>query len=389
MEDSSTSTTFIPILEQMSLDDATARLVDLPDGTRAWLVSDYDEVRTVLTDPRFSADDQLPGYPRMLPSPPAAGAMSFLRMDAPRHGAVRRVLTPSFTMRRIERMRPGVREATRRLIGGMREAGPPADLVARLALPLPSLVICQLLGVPYEDHEVFQENSRAMLSIDSTPEQATAALTALGDYIRALALKRRTDPADDLLSTAVQQQEAAGMTDDEVVAMARLLLIAGHETTANMLGLSVLALFEHPDQLRALREDPALVKSAVEELLRYHSIVRTALARVAVADVQLPGGQTVRAGEGVVLGVKRANRDDRFLTSPGDLDIRREVRGHVAFGYGMHQCIGQTLARLELQVALTELLRAFPGLRPACSPQDVRVRHNAVVLGLESLPVAW
>ncbi|MCY0925333.1 cytochrome P450 [Streptomyces sp. H27-H1] len=393
MEDSGTSTALIPLLERISLDadDATSRRVDLPDGSRVWLVGDYDDARTVLTDPRFSADDQIPGYPCLLPAPPRPGALSFLRMDAPQHGRVRRVLTPSFTMRRIEKMRPGIEDATRRLIEDMREEGPPVDLVDRFALPLPSLVICQLLGVPYEDHGAFQEHSRAFLSTDGTAEEATAALTALGDYIRTLALRRRTEPADDLLSTAVQQQEAAGMTDEDVVAMARLLLIAGHETTANMLGLSVLTLFEHPDQLSALRRDPALVKPAVEELLRHHSIVRTALGRVALADVLLPGGRTVRAGEGVVLGIKRANQDDRFLTGPGGdgVDIHREVRGHLSFGYGMHQCIGQTLARLELQVALTELLRAFPGLRAACPLEDIRVRHTAVILGLHTLPVAW
>ncbi|MDJ0382005.1 cytochrome P450 [Streptomyces sp. G-G2] len=389
MDDTSTSTAFIPLLERMSLDDVTSRQVDLPSGARVWLVSDYDEVRMVLTDPRFSADDQVPGYPRMLPAPPQPGAMSFLRMDAPQHGAVRRVLTPSFTMRRIEKMRPVIEEATRRLIGDMRDAGPPADLIDRFALPLPSLVICQLLGVPYEDHGVFQEHSRAMLSIDSTAEQATAAITALGDYLRTLALTRRTDPGEDLLSTAVQQQEAAGMTDEEVVAMARLLLIAGHETTANMLGLCVLTLFEHPEQLRALREDRQLVKPAVEELLRYHSIVRTAVGRVAVDDVRLSDGRTIRAGEGVVLGLKRANWDNRFRTTPGDVDIHREVRGHLAFGYGMHQCIGQTLARLELHIALNELLDAFPGLRAACPLEDIRVRDNAVIRGLHSLPVAW
>lgn len=326
MEDSGTSTALIPLLERISLDadDATSRVVDLPDGSRVWLVGDYDDARTVLTDPRFSADDQIPGYPCLLPAPPRPGALSFLRMDAPQHGRVRRVLTPSFTMRRIEKMRPGIQDATRRLIEDMREEGPPVDLVDRFALPLPSLVICQLLGVPYEDHGAFQEHSRAFLSTDGTAEEATAALTALGDYIRTLALRRRTEPADDLLSTAVQQQEAAGMTDEDVVAMARLLLIAGHETTANMLGLSVLTLFEHPDQLSALHRDPALVKPAVEELLRHHSIVRTALGRVALADVLLPGGRTVRAG-----GRRRRPRDQgRQPGRPVPHRPRRRRRGH-------------------------------------------------------------
>lgn len=171
MEDSGTSTALIPLLERISLDadDATSRVVDLPGGSRVWLVGDYDDARTVLTDPRFSADDQIPGYPCLLPAPPRPGALSFLRMDAPQHGRVRRVLTPSFTMRRIEKMRPGIQDATRRLIEDMREEGPPVDLVDRFALPLPSLVICQLLGVPYEDHGARSRSTAAPSSAPTAP----------------------------------------------------------------------------------------------------------------------------------------------------------------------------------------------------------------------------
>lgn len=378
----------IPVLESMSSDDPSTRRVDMPNGQRVWLVSSYDEVRTVLGDERFSSDDQIPGYPRLLPITP--GTLSIVRLDEPRHGKLRHVLTPAFTFRRIEMMRPGIEEITRELIEAMRASGPPGELIEEFALPLPSKVICQLLGVPYEDHNMFQHHSRTILRIDTTVEQAADSLNALGEYIHWLAMERRANLGDDLLSVALHQQEAADMTDEDVVALARLLLIAGHETASNQLGLCVLSLFQHPDQFLALRQDPTLMGTAVEELLRYHSVVRTSIARVAVADATLPSGQTIQAGEGVVLGMRQANHDPDFLTMPEDFDIRRKTNSHLAFGHGIHRCLGQTLARVELQIALTELIRAFPDLRPTDgSLDDIRWRSNSAVLALRRLPVTW
>ncbi|MFF4845507.1 cytochrome P450 [Streptomyces collinus] len=233
---------------------------------------------------------------------------------------------------------------------------------------------------------MFQKHSRTILTLYNTPEEATEAMNALGEYLHRLAAQHRSASGDDLLSASVQRQEAAEMSDEDIVAMARLLLIAGHETTANQIGLAVLALFEH---LALLREDPTLAASAVEELLRYQSIARTSMSRVAIADVPLPGGQTIRSGDGIVLAIKSANHDPDFLPEPDDLDIRRTARGHVAFGYGVHQCVGQAPARLELQIALTELLRAFPDLRPSRPLEETRLRDSTAVLGLWELPVTW
>ncbi|MCF6523531.1 cytochrome P450 [Streptomyces sp. JJ36] len=379
----------IPEIESLAERAAGPARFPLPDGRTVWVVGDNAHVRTVLSDPRFSADDQQPGYPRLLPLPLEPGGLSFLRMDPPRHDVLRRVLTPVFTMRRIEALRGPVTRLARELLGTLRAAGPPADLVAGFALPLPSQVICLLLGVPYADRAMFQHHSGVILSFDATGEEAGESMAALGAYLGELAAAKRAHPGEDLLSQAVRRQEATGMSDADVTAMARLMLVAGHETTANMIGLAVLTLFREPERQAALRADPELIKPAVEELLRFLSVVRAGIGRVALEDVPLTDEVTVRAGEGVVFSLRSANHDPAAFADPGTLDFGRDARGHLAFGYGVHQCLGQALARLELQIALRELLAEFPDLRSARPPEEIRVRDRTLVAGVESLPVVW
>jgi cytochrome P450 len=367
--------------------------VRLWDGTVAWLITGYHDQRGVLADPRFSADVTRPGYPHVT----AASAerrkrsRSFISMDNPEHNVYRRMLTGDFTVRRTETLRPRIQQIVDTLLDAMLQAGPPADLVREFALPVPSLVICELLGVPYADHAFFQRCSRTMISTRSTVEESTSAGDELRDYLTTLIEVKRREPADDLLGRLAANQLARGeLTESEVANMALLLLVAGHETTANMIGLGVLTLLQHPDQLAELREtdDPALVSGAVEELLRYLNITQSGRRRVAIEDVEV-GGQLIRAGEGVIAATDSGNRDEAAFENPDMLDIHRKARHHVAFGYGVHQCLGQPLARVELQVVYGTLFRRLPDLRMAVPFEDVRFKTDMLVYGVHELPVSW
>jgi cytochrome P450 len=368
--------------------------VRLPTEGWAWLVTGHAEVRQVLRHPGFSADLTRPGFPLLRPLPPQAepdrrGA--FIRMDGAEHVRLRRMLTAEFMIRNIRRIEPLIQQTVDRSLDAMRAAGPPADLVESFALPVPSMVICHLLGVPYQDHAFFQARSRILLDRTATTDRVRAAAGELRDYLRTLVEAKRAarERGDDLLGRLVTERVDPGeLTVDELVGMGLLLLIAGHETTANMIGLSTLLLLQHPDQLAALRADPGLAAGLVEELLRYLTIVRTGLPRLAVEDVEV-GGQRIRAGEGVIALLSLANRDEAVFDDPDDFDLYREAHQHVAFGFGVHQCIGQPLARAELRVALVELARRFPGLSVVGSPADIAKRENSVVYGLAELPVTW
>ncbi|MFI8178598.1 cytochrome P450 [Streptomyces microflavus] len=386
-----TPAVLVPELERLSLQGGPPIQVALPSGA-AWLVRTHAEIRTVLSDPRFSVDDTRPGFPHLLPIPLRPGGLSFLRMDPPRHSVLRRVLTSMFTVRGTDKLAPRITIATRELLGKMRESGPPADLVEDFALPLPSLVICLLLGVPYADHGVFQAHSRILLSTTATKEDGEAAWAALGDYLTDMVRDRQRDPGPDpdadLIGRAVARQTETEMTDADIVAMARLMLIAGHETTANALSMIVLTFFREPQLMAGLHARPSTAGQLVEELLRQISVVHTNFTRIALEDVEL-NGTTIRAGDGVVLGLRAANRDPDVFPDPLRIDPSRDARKHVAFGYGVHQCIGQALARLELRIAVTELLAAFPDLRPAVPLLDIQPRPDAVITGLAKCPVRW
>jgi hypothetical protein len=301
------------------------------------------------------------------------------------------MLTGDFAIRRIEAMRPKIQRIADELIDGMLARTPPVDLVEQFGLALPSRVICELLGVPYQDHAFFQRSSRVLLSRTTSAEDAVAATQRLRDYLTELIISKEKDPGEDLLSRLVAEQvRTGGLTREELARMGILLLVAGHETTANMISLGTLALLNHPDQLAELREtsDPALIAGAVEEMLRYLTIVHSGRRRVALKDIEI-GGQWIRAGEGLILTNDTANRDPGAFADPDQLDIHRNARQHVAFGFGVHQCLGQPLARVELQVVYGTLYRRIPTLRLAVSTDEIPLKHDAAVYGVYELPVAW
>lgn len=379
-----------PELSRIQAESPVSR-VRLWDGSRPWLVTGYDDVRSVLADRRFSADVSRPGYPHVTAASEARRkrSRSLISMDEPEHGTYRKMLTSTFMIKKVEGLRPRIQSIVDGLIDTMLDGTPPADLVAAFALPVPSLVICELLGVPYADHGFFQKCSRTLVSSRSTPDEAIASADELKAYLTDLLARKAAEPEDDLLSRLVVEQ-ARTMTRAQIADMAMLLLVAGHETTANMIALGTLTLLQHPDQLTEMREkqDPRLIASAVEELLRYLNIVHSGRRRVATEDVEV-GGRLIRAGEGVVVATDAGNRDANAFADPDVLDIHRQARHHVAFGYGVHQCLGQPLARVELQVVYGTLYRRIPTLRLAVPLEEVRFKHDMLVYGVHELPVSW
>jgi len=361
--------------------------VRLFDGSTCWMVTRHQDIRTVLQDRRFSADGAKPGFPFLSPGRKVLATVnaSFIRMDDPEHARLRRMLTSDFIVKRVEALRPQVRAIAVELLDAMTRGRDRADLVTEFALPLPSLVICLLLGVPYQDHAYFQRLSSTILSNASSEEQIRAAREDLTGYIKRLAETKRDAEDDGIISRLVHRED---LSPDEVATMGTLLLVAGHETTANMTALSVLTLLRDPEQLERLRSDPTLIRGAVEELLRYLTIIHTGLARVATEDVELDG-HTIRAGEGVVLMISAANRDSEAFPDPDTLDVGRDARRHLAFGFGVHQCLGQPLARAELQIALDVLLNGLPNLRLAVPFDQIPFRDDMLIYGVHSLPVAW
>ncbi|MFE4454975.1 cytochrome P450 [Streptomyces sp. NPDC056796] len=364
------------------------RKVRLWDGSTPWLVTRYADQRTLLADPRVSADITRPGYPS--PAPLRGSTFSFILMDDPEHARQRRMVTAPFTIKRIEALRPAVQKIVDGLIDEMLSGPPRTDLVQTFALPVPSLVICALLGVPYSDHDFFQENSRALISRTLPPEQRNAAHDKLIGYLDELMGHKIARPADDLLSGLGTRVEAGELSRREAAEMGVLLLLAGHETTANMIALGTLALLQNPDQLALLRdtEDPKTVAGAVEELLRYLNITHTGRRRVAREDIEI-AGEVIRAGEGIIVPNDIGNRDPEVFADPDRLDLRRDARRHVAFGFGVHQCLGQPLARMELQVVYSTLYRRIPTLRLDAPLEELSFKHDVSVYGVHALPVAW
>ncbi|MGP4014522.1 cytochrome P450 [Saccharopolyspora sp. 5N708] len=364
--------------------------VRLWDGSTPWLVTRYADQRALLSDPRVSADITRPGYPSPAPIRPDASSIGFILMDDPEHARLRRMVTAPFTIKRVEALRLAVQKIADDLIDAVLAGPKPVDLVEAFALPLPSLVICELLGVPYSDHDFFQDNSKIVIRRDALPEQRSAAFGRLTGYLDDLMGEKLSNPGDDLLSGLAERVKAGELSREEAAGMGVLLLIAGHETTANMIALGTLALLEHPDQLAVLREtdDPKLVAGAVEELLRYLHITHNGRRRVALEDIEI-AGEVIRAGEGMILANDIGNRDPEVFADPNRLDIQRDARRHVAFGFGVHQCLGQPLARVELQVVYGTLYRRIPTLRLAADLAQIPFKHDGSVYGVYELPVTW
>ncbi|GAA0284751.1 cytochrome P450 [Streptomyces polychromogenes] len=351
-------------------------------GRPGWLITGYDLVRSVLADPRFSSRKELMNIAdfELPPAPPG----EFLLMDEPQHGRYRKPLVGKFTVRRMRLLTERIERITAECLDAMEAAGPSADLVTAFAKPIPTIVICEILGVPYEDRASFQEQIDAFMGGEVSDEELIAAYTATQEYLARLVAAKRANPTDDVLSELTD----GDLTDEELKGISLILLAAGFDTTANMLSLGTFALLSNPDQLAALRADPSLTDGAVEELLRYLSVAKT-FHRTALEDVEV-GGRTIEAGTTVVLSFNTANRDPERFADPDVLDIRRPYDGHLAFSHGIHQCLGQQLARVEMRVAFRALLERFPTLRLAVPADEVRLRpETADIYGVKSLPVTW
>ncbi|MFV2103599.1 cytochrome P450 [Micromonospora sp. LOL_024] len=361
-----------------------------PDGAVGWLVTGYRLVRTVLADPRFSTRAELKRVPVHRPSTePFYGRPAlpgwFVDMDAPKHTRFRRLLSSRFGERQIARLRPRIEEIVAGGLDALAAADRPADLVEMFALPIPSLVICELLGVPYAERSRFQKNSITLFSLTASVTETEQALQGLNDHLGDLVRRRRAKPAGDLLSVMANDSDLA---DEEIVGAGVLLLTAGHETVASMIGLGTFALLSHNGQRRKLAEDLSLIDTAVEELLRYLTIFHFGVPRTALVDIELEGVQ-IRVGECLTLSLPAANRDPETFAEPDRLDITRRATGHLAFGYGTHKCIGQSLARLQLRIAYPALIARFPGLRLAVPAADVPMADDMGFYGVHHLPVTW
>ncbi|TDQ05155.1 cytochrome P450 [Labedaea rhizosphaerae] len=360
-----------------------------PDGHVGWLVTGHALAKEVLADKRFSSRFELRRFPISRGGEPfkPQGAQPgfFIGMDAPEHTRLRKLLTGQFTVRRMRQLEPRIEEITQARIEAMRAHGSPVDLVQEFALPIPSLVICELLGVDYADRDEFQTQTARLLDLELKQSETLAARDAVNEFMLDLVAQKRRKPADDIMSGLVQHDD---LTDDELAGMGFLLLVAGHETTANMLGLGTMALLHDRTQWDALRADPSLVENAVEELLRYLTIVHFGTVRTAIADVPL-GDVVVRAGDAVSISLPAANRDPSRFEEPDKLDLHRPTQGHLTFGHGIHQCLGQQLARIEMRIGYCALIDAFPNLRLAVEESAIPMRTRMAIYGVHRLPVEW
>jgi cytochrome P450 len=369
--------------------------VRLRGGEEAWWVSGHEEGRAILADRRFSSDRRKDHFPNPTGDPTLRQRLrtqppSLIGMDGAEHTEARRELIGEFTAKRLNALRPRIQEIVDRFIDEMLAAEQrPVDLVQALSLPVPSLVICEMLGAPYTDHDFFQSRTAAMIRRDTPAEERLRCREELNAYMSDLLSRKESEPGDDLFSRLIAKRREKGTVDHaSLVSMALLLLVAGHETTANMISLGVVALLENPDQLALIKADPGKTPLAVEELLRYFTIVETATSRIATEDVEI-GGVTIGADEGVVISGLGANRDPAAFENPGELNLERGARHHIAFGYGPHQCLGQNLARIELQIVFDTLFRRIPTLRLAAPVDEIPFKTDAVIFGAYELPVTW
>ena len=367
------------------------------DGSTPWLITGYEEVRELFSDSRVSVDDRIPGFPHWnegMLSTVHKRPRSVFTADGEEHTRFRRMLSKPFTFKRVEGLRPTIQQITDDHIDTMLAGPQPADIVAAIALPVPSLVISQLLGVPYDDAEMFQEHATMGLARYATGADTVKGAMSLHKYLAQLVEKKMETPLEesaDAVSDLAERVNAGELSVKEAAQLGTGLLIAGHETTANMIGLGVLALLRNPDQLAVIRdaEDPKILASAVEELLRYLSIIQNGQRRVAVEDINI-AGETIRAGEGIIIDLAPANWDPKAFSEPDRLYLHRSgADRNVAFGYGRHQCVGQQLARAELQIVFQTLFRRIPTLELAVPFEDIPFKDDRLAYGVYELPVKW
>lgn len=367
--------------------------VSINGGDEVWLITRFDDARQVLGDARFSSELTPLGI--VLPQPEdrtlaeelrSQQPGTFIECDPPEHTRLRHMIAGEFTEQRMHALRPRFAEIVDERLDAMAAAGPPVDLVALFALPVPSMLICELLGLDADGFD-FAGLTRIMTDVMSSLETLIPARDALRAGMRAHVTATRADPGDNLLGRVIRRY-GADVTDEELVGIGNLLLVAGHETTANMLGIGTLALLRNPAQLARLRDDPAIVDTAVDELVRYVCIPHHGEIRTATADV-LVNGTVIRRGDQVLVSLPSANRDPARFTRPDELDFDRPHRTHLAYGHGVHHCVGLPLARMEMNIAFPALLTRFPTLELAIDFDKVSYRRSNVTYGVHSLPVSW
>ena len=364
--------------------------VTIWNGARPWLISRHDHIRQVLGDPRFSADVTNPAFPNTTPSQPETEGGLFFRQDDPWHKHVRRILNPDFTAKRVEAWREPVRVIVEERIDAMLDLPRPLDLITQFALPIPATVICEVLGIDASQPRMLQEAIELITNLETTHEEKVSAFEQVGEMVRHTAERKAREPDGLLLARLFNEHVANGdLSADEAVRTTVTLIGAGLETTTNMIGLGVLMLIRDPGQRATLMANPdQLAGKCAEEMLRFWSNVQTEPRRVAREDVEI-GGQLIRAGEGVVCSLAAGNRDPSVFRDPESVDITRGDRRHVAFGYGVHQCIGQNLARVEMQVAWPSLFERLPNLALAVPEDELRYYDMNLTYGLRELPVTW
>ncbi|WP_097872019.1 cytochrome P450 [Streptomyces sp. rh34] len=360
-------------------------------GLRIWTVTGYTTIRTLLTDPRVSASRKHANFPFYFIAPPEFRTeTSFIGYDGEEHTRTRRKAALTFTHRQVQRLRPRIEEIVDDYLDRMLAMGPPVDMHRVFSLAVPMTVICELLGIPQDQHDFFIRHGTALLGGHSSPEERQAAIVEVNAYVSELIQQKKKEPGDDLLSRAMADYEASGeeYTDRDLFNMVRLLMNGGHETTASQISLGTACLLENPDQLAQLLADPSLIRPAVEELVRIATIGDTAVPRVALEDIEI-GGRTIRAGDGILCLGLAGNRDPEVFPEPEKLIISRGSRKHLGFGHGVHHCIGADLARLELEIVWSKLFQRVPGLRLARPLADLPRKEGAVIYGLWELPVTW
>jgi cytochrome P450 len=374
-----------PLLRALQAEGPVHR-VKTSTGDDAWLVTGYEEVRRLLDDDRLGRSHPDPeNAARIGESALFGGPMGDFDTEHEDHARMRAVFQPHFSPKRMRAFRPRVEELTDQLLDELERQGSPADLHQALALPLPILVICELLGVPYEDREQFRAWSEAA---GNTADHARSmrGLIDLYEYGKSLVERKRHTPGDDVISRMLALPDA---NEDEIARRAMNLLFAGHETTVVQIGMGALYLLANSAQWDALLAEPELLTGAIEEILRVPMVNATGgIPRYARVDLEI-GEVTVRAGELVLLHIGMANHDERMFADPERFDISREAMGHVSFGYGARYCIGAPLARIELQAVFARLIPRFPGMRLAVPVEELRVRADSLTSGLVSLPVKW
>ncbi|MGI5460236.1 cytochrome P450 [Streptomyces sp. CA-249302] len=375
-------------------DEAPVSRARIWDGSTPWLVTGHAAQRAILSDPRVSSDDKQPGFPYPNASMAEAAPhypLTIFNADGADHTRIRRMMTRPFTRARMEALRPEIQRFTDQLIDEMLAGPKPVDLAHALSLPLPSLMICALLGVPYEDHAFFQKHASLATRSDKTHEEQAAANEALGGYLAGLIQKKIEEPAEDVLSDFAARVKDGDLTLPEATLLSMILLIAGHETSATMITLGTGLLLDNPDELARLRnlEDSKDAAPAVEELLRYLTVAMFGQRRIAREDFEFEGVQ-IKAGDGIVVPLPAGNWDADAFPEPEKLDLTRDARQHHAFGWGIHQCLGQQLARIELQVVYSTLYRRVPTLRLAVDRDELVFRPaDALAFGVAELPVTW